>query len=162
MNWEKINKYPYYLPKDCTDNRVRLFNDFIKYFEFDRVSDNTMVGSMERLLCGKRSYNNTPYKYGLTFDEVPDHDHARLFKKQGTNQIMYVHHPYKYDLSKLEEWCNKRDLIYVVMEQEDSFYYPGHSYMILIMSNDTYANFYNSYGFPGTFYTDYGKGLEVG
>jgi hypothetical protein len=161
MKWEKIEKYPYFIPKACTDNRVQMFNVFIKYFEFDRVSDNTTVESMERLLKGKRSYNNTSYKNRVGFDKVPNHDHAKLFKKQGTNKIVYVHHPYEYNLQELEEWCSKRDLIYVVMEREDSFYYPGHSHMILIMSNDTYASFYNHYGFLRTFYTDYCKGLEV-
>lgn len=162
MKWEKIKKYPYYMPKDCMDNRYQLFKDFINYFKFDRISNETAVGDMNKFLNGLRTYNNTSsYWSGLSYDEVPNRDHASVFKKQGTRQIVFVHHPYEYNLQKLKDWCNERDLVYVVMEQDDSFYYPGHSYMILIMSRNTYTEFSELYGFPITFYANYGKGLEV-
>lgn len=60
MNWEKI-EYPWKginIPNSEIDLRMKLFDDFVTYFGFDRMARAKSVGSYERLLYGKRSYNN--------------------------------------------------------------------------------------------------------
>lgn len=81
-------------------------------------------------------------------DKIPDDDHGRLFKKQGTKQIVYVNQPYGFNKEKLEQWCNERELIYVICDKKHSFYYPDNTDMVLVMSNDTYIDFLNLPGFP--------------
>lgn len=147
IRWEKINfpwrwmgRNEHITPKEY-QRRVQLFEQIVKYFGFDRIALPGSVGSYERLLFGKRSYNNVKYKYGVHFDNIPDNDHGRLFKKQGTNNIVYVNQPYGFDLEELETWCNERNLIYVVCDKSWSFYYPDVTEMILIMSEDTYVDY---------------------
>lgn len=154
IKWEKIN-YPWCSRNECKDcktvNCMELFEEFVKYFKFDRMALPSFVGDYGRLLNGKRTYNNVKCEYGTHYritDKIPDDDHGRLFKRQGTSQIVYVNQPYGFDREKLEKWCNERDLIYVICERKYSFYYPENTDMILIMSNDTYIKFCDLEGFP--------------
>jgi len=150
MNWEKI-AYPWKglkIPDSEIDSRMKLFDDFVTYFGFDRMARAESVGSYERLLYGKRSYNNVKdsrfYLHGWKEPEdVPEHDHGLLFKKNRTSQIVYVNQPYEFDRIQLEEWCNERNMIYVTCDKKDSFYYPDNTEMVLIMSNDTYIEYLN-------------------
>lgn len=154
MKWQKI-KYPWCRREECNDCRIggcmELFSEFVDFFGFDRMASPGFAGDYGRLLYGKRTYNNVKCEYGTHYrihDEVPDDDHSRLFKKQGTNRIVYVNQPYGFDKEKLERWCNERDLIYVICDSRYSFYYPQNTDMILIMSNDTYIDCLNLTGFP--------------
>lgn len=55
MNWEKID-YPWKginIPDSEIDSRMKLFNDFVTYFGFDRMARAESVGSYERLLCSR-------------------------------------------------------------------------------------------------------------
>lgn len=145
MKWDKI-EYPW----NEMGNR-ELFDEFIQFFGFDRMAFSGFVGSYERLLYGKRTYNNVKGGYGSycrTEDMIPDCDHGRLFKRQGTKQIVYVNQPYGFDKEALEKWCNERELIYVICDKKHSFYYPDNTDMVLIMSNDTYIDFLKLPGFP--------------
>ena len=150
MNWKRI-EYPWKtleIPDSSIDLRMRLFDDFIGYFGFDRMAWAESVGSYERLLYGKHSYNNVAnscyYPHGWKEPEdVPEHDHSLLFKKTGTSQIVYVNQPYEFDKQELEKWCNERDLIYVICDTRYSFYCPNVTEMVLIMSNDTYIDYFN-------------------
>ena len=148
MKWEKL-----YFPWDWMrkwnrtewEERTKLFDDFVMYFGFDRMAKAGSVGSYERLLYGKRSYNNVAnscyYPHGWKEPEdVPEHDHSLLFKKSGTSRIVYVNQPYGFDRVQLEEWCNERNLIYVICDKKYSFYYPDNTDMVLVMSNDTYIS----------------------
>lgn len=147
MNWEKID-YPWKklkMPDSQVDLRIKLFNDFVTYFGFDRMAWGERIGSYERLLYGKRSYNNVAnscyYLHGWKEPEdVPESDHSLLFKKSGTSKIMYVNQPYEFDKVQLEKWCNERNLIYVICGKRYSFYYPNNTDMVLVMSNDTYID----------------------
>ncbi len=148
MKWEKI-RYPWMgmkIPDSEIDLRMKLFDDFVTYFGFDRMANGGNAGSYERLLYGRRNYNNVKdsryYPHGWKEPEnVPEHDHGLLFKKTGTRQIMYVNQPYGFNRAQLEEWCNERNLIYVICDKKYSFYYPDNTDMVLIMSNDTYINY---------------------
>lgn len=150
MNWEKID-YPWTgikIPDSEIESRMKLFDEFVKYFGFDRMARAESVGNYERLLYGKHSYNNVAgscyYPHGWKEPEdVPDHDHGLLFKKNRTSQIVYVNQPYEFDRMQLEEWCNDRNLIYVICDKKYSFYYPDNTDMVLIMSNDTYINYFD-------------------
>lgn len=155
MNWEKID-YPWKginIPNSEIDLRMKLFDDFVTYFGFDRMARAKSVGSYERLLYGKRSYNNVKdscyYSHGWKKPEnVPGHDHSLLFKKSRTSQIVYVNQPYNFDRVQLEKWCNERSLIYVICDKKYSFYYPENTDMVLIMSNDTGIDYFNLPGWP--------------
>lgn len=153
MKWEEI-RYPFYLPKDDktgTELRKALFSNFVKYFEFDLMSYERSVGSFKRLLYGKRSYNNTSNLYHPPYDgeKFPDRDHSMIFKKKGTDRIIFVNCPYQFDKEKLEVWCNERNLIYVVCDKARSFYYPYKSEMIMVMSENTYLDLlYSDLAFP--------------
>lgn len=150
MEWEKID-FPWHWMKDDIDRykweeRTAIFEQFVELFGFTIMSQSERIGSYERLLNGKRSYNNVKdmmwYPRGWKEPEIPPNDdHARLFKKQGTSQIVYVNQPYEFDLEELEKWCNERNLIYVVCDTSWSFYYPNNTEMILIMSEDTYVGY---------------------
>ena len=52
MKWEKI-EYPWKginIPNSEIDLRMKLFDDFVTYFGFDRMARAGSVGSYERLL----------------------------------------------------------------------------------------------------------------
>lgn len=154
MIWKEI-EYPWCSIQECDECKIggcmELFDAFVNFFEFDRIAIPGTVGDYGRLLQGKRTYNNVKCEYATHFrkcDEVPACDHARLFKKQGTNRIVYVNQPYEFDQKELEHWCDKRDLIYVICDSKYSFYYPENTSMILIMSNDTYIDCLDIPGFP--------------
>lgn len=150
MRW-KIIDFPYGGNCDVSlKERQRLFNEFVTFFGLDRISMPEMVGSYKRLLYGERTYNNTKlgYDHCVRQEYPPRSDHARLYKQQGTNRIIHVDQPYEFNKEELEEWCNERELIYVVCGKEKSFYYPGCTHLILIMSNDTYIELCNIPGFP--------------
>ena len=148
MKWEKLY-FPWDWIRKCDrtewERRAKLFDDFVMYFGFDRMAKAGSVGSYERLLYGKRSYNNVAnscyYPHGWKEPEdVPEHDHSLLFKKSGTSRIVYVNQPYGCDRVQIEEWCNERNLIYVICDKKYSFYYPDNTDMVLVMSNDTYIS----------------------
>ncbi len=154
MEWKEL-KYPWCHISECNTCEIsgcmQLFEEFTQYFKFDTMAVPGFVGSYERLLHGKRTYNNVKCQYGSHLrerDEVPDSDHARIFKRKGTNQVMYVNQPYGFDLEKLEQWCNERDLIYLICDKKYSFYYPNNTDLILIMSNNTYIDFLELPEFP--------------
>lgn len=129
--------------------RKNNFVNFIEYFGFDLMSDIRDVGSFERLLYGERSYNNTRNVFSYyNPDKFPDRDHSMVFKIKGTKKIVFVNQPYHFDLDKLENWCKERNLIYVNCHDTNSFYYPGNSCMVLVMSQDTYMEFLKLYKFP--------------
>ena len=148
--WEKV-EYPFYKgrTKEEWEIRNKNFQNFIEYFGFDLMSDIREVGSFERLLNGDRSYNNTRnvFRY-YNPDKFPDRDHSWVFKIRGTKKIVFVNQPYQYDLQKLEDWCNERNLVYVICHDKNSFYYPGNSNMVLVMSQDTYMEFLKLEDFP--------------
>ena len=151
MKWKKI-KYPYYFSADLPDNGKGLFNNFIDFFGFDRMTGPLFdsVRDFGRFLQGNKSYNNVkvPGKEYRSWDKMPDCDHGRVFKIQGTKKIVYVNQPYQFNKKDLEQWCNERNLIYVICDKKYSFYYPGNTEMILIMSNETYIDFLEIPGFP--------------
>ena len=135
------------------ERRTKLFDGFVAYFGFDRMAWAESVGSYERLLYGRHSYNNVAnscyYPHGWKEPEnVPEHDHGLLFKKVRTSQIVYVNQPYSFDRAKLEEWCNERNLIYVICDKKYSFYYPDNTDMVLVMSNDTYIEYFDLPDWP--------------
>ena len=134
------------ISKEEYEHKEKLFFDFIKCFGFDRMAHCDRVGSFERLLHGKRSYNHVANLYWYPkgwkdLEEVPDHNHGLLFKIKGSRRLVYVNQPYQFDKDKLETWCNERNLIYVICDKKYSFYYPKNTEFILIMSNDTYVVF---------------------
>lgn len=139
MRWKsKINQYPYFLPSDCEDNRVELYTHFLEDFEIKKVSYcSSFEGYMGKFLNGDRSYNNTGKS--IVFDKPPYNDHAIICKSQ--KSPIYVFHPYYINKEKLEDWCNKRDIIYCICDPHKSFYYPEHSYMVLLMSEQSYQYF---------------------
>lgn len=149
MRWEET-KYPFSFGAKLPDNRKELYNEFIEFFGFNKMAFADGVGSYERLLYGLRSYNNTKlnYNWGRPLENVPDHDHARVFKIQGTDRIVYVNQPYQFNKERLEKWCVQRNLVYVICDKKYSFYYPERTELILIMSNDTYIDFLNFSEFP--------------
>lgn len=70
MKWEKI-EYPWKgvnIPDSEIDSRMKLFDDFVTYFGIDPMAWGESVGSYERLLYGRHSYNNVAnscyYPYG--------------------------------------------------------------------------------------------------
>lgn len=144
QRWGKI-EYPFDLPKGDTENTLRMMNfqHFINYFGFDLMSYERTVGSFERLLHGEKSYNNTTNRFHPPYreEELPDRDHSVIFKVKGTKRIVFVNQPYQFDKKKLEDWCNEGNLIYVDCEEKYSFYAPGVTNMVMVMSNDTYINF---------------------
>jgi len=149
MQWEKI-KYPFCFSAKLPDNRKEIFEEFIKFFGFDRITIPYHVGSYSRFLHGSCSYNNVQIAdngYRLV-DRLPDCDHGRAFKKQGTNQIVYVNQPYQFKRENLEQWCNERELYYVICDRKYSFYYPNNTEMVLIMSMSTYNEFLRIPKFP--------------
>lgn len=153
MKWTKIKEYPFSTNGMFKDWKPRtdLFWEFVNYFGFDRMTHCNSVGSFKRLLCGERSYNNTKNRfnrYGYGEEKVPEQDHFYIFKKNGTNNIVCVNQPYQFNLEDLEEWCNERNLVYVVCNSKYSFYYPCGTEMLLIMSQDTYMDFCNFLDFP--------------
>lgn len=159
IRWEKI-AYPFYKGKSKKEWEIRnkKFLNFVEYFGFDCMSDIRTVGSFEKLLNGERSYNNTSnLHYGYNPEKFPDRDHSMVFKIKGTKKIVFVNQPYKYNLQRLKTWCNERNLIYVICHDENSFYYPGHSNMILVMSNDTYIDFLELTEFPSVWEENIGE-----
>lgn len=142
--WRKI-EYPFYLSNTKTDLELRMdnFNHFIQYFGFDLMSYERTVGSFERFLYGEKSYNNTSNRFSPPYqeEEFPDRDHSVIFKTKGTKRIVFVNQPYQFDKKELEEWCNERNLIYVDCEEKYSFYAPGVTNMVMVMSNDTWLEF---------------------
>lgn len=155
MKWNKI-EYPWKnlrISNINMDSRMKLFDDFVNCFGFDQMAWAESVGSYERLLYDKRSYNNVAdscyYPHGWKKPEnLPEHDHSLLFKKSKTSQIVYVNQPYGFDRLRLEEWCNERDLIYVICKRKYSFYCPDSTDMVLIMSNDTYIDYFDLLHWP--------------
>lgn len=141
MKWDKI-KYPFCLPYGDDGNILRIanFNHFIGYFGFDLMSyGGYPIGSYERLLFGKKSYNNTSnFYHGEYGENFPDRDHCMIFKTKGTKRIVLVNQPYQFDKKKLEDWCNERNLIYVECEEKYSFYAPKITKMVMVMSDETY------------------------
>ncbi len=153
MKWEKI-EYPWCHLSECKTCDIgkcmELFNEFVQFFGFDRMCMAESVGSYDRLLHGCKTYNNTQLNYNhfRNYENVPEHDHARIFKIKGTNRILYVNQPYQFDQNKLEKWCNERGLFYVICDRKYSFYYPEHTEMVLIMSMQTYNEFLRIPYFP--------------
>lgn len=139
-NKKKVNEYPYYLPKDCTDNRVEMYEQFIKDFEIEAIGEIHNIGKMGRFLDGDRSYNNTGKE--IIYDEPPYGDHAKIFRNKAGCPL-YVYHPYDINLDELEKWCNERDIIYCFCDVDQSFYYPGSSYMVVLMSDMSWF-YYNN------------------
>lgn len=141
VNWKSrnIKKYPFYIPKDCKDGRVEMYGQFISDFRLGRIGEYDRIGKMKEFLEGNRCYNNTGKE--MFTDYPPYTDHPLIFMGE-SNVPMYVYHPYEIDKNKLEQWCNERDIIYCICDPDKSFYYPGRSYMVLLMSEDCY--FYNN------------------
>lgn len=132
MRWKRVSSagYPYYIPTP-NDNRVELYQEFLKDFKITHIAEDWNIGKMGVFLDGGRSYNNTGKECIL--DNPPFDDHARIFK--GEFGRYYVFHPYTINLDELERWCNERDIIYCFCGADKSFYYPGCSYMVIMMSD---------------------------
>lgn len=143
MKWENIS-YPFGhasgISKEERKLRENLFYSFIDFFGFNKMANYCEVGCFERLLHGERTYNNTIFRKEIV-DKLPEKDHAILFKINKTKKIVLVNQPYQFNADILEDWCNERDLVYVVYDKKSSFYYPNGTEMILIMSSDTYCDF---------------------
>ena len=145
MKWEMINGFIYAnRPKASKE----MFDEFIKRFGFNQYILSPWPKHFDRFMNGDKSYNAGKWK----FEELPPYrDHAVAFREKSTNRIMYVFHPYVYSedqVMELEKYCNKRGLIYLVCPETKSFYYPGSTKMILIMSENTYLDFLSVPGFP--------------
>ena len=145
MDWKKAG-FPCY--QKVADQEIEaqkniLLTQFIQYFDFDRQAYGERIGSYERFLNGKNSYNSTKlsYSHDRNYDELPDHDHVRYFKKAGTKDVVVVNQPYQFDKTELDQWCSERNLKYLICQKSHSFYYPRHSEMILIMSQNTYEHY---------------------
>lgn len=135
IKWNKFNDGRYPWPeKKYNDGRRELWSRFMKDFGIEYIAKNYHIGKMGRCLDGDRSYNNTGKE--IVFDNPPYRDHDRVFK--GGIGRFYVYHPYEIDLDELEEWCNKRDIIFCFCDVDKSFYYPGHTYMVILMSDVTW------------------------
>lgn len=140
--------------------------DFISTFGFDRYGyahSGSIVHAGKFLRCETGYNSKTRYPY-QRFDAPPCLDHSLIFHKTGTTRRMWVYHPYIPCLAacdipefilELEIWCNERGIIYVFCPQSKSFYYPGKSYMVMLMSEETYVDCLSIPGFPQEFeYTE--------
>ena len=129
--WNPVEDFPY---RHLENSSEKLYKEFIDKFGFDCWTRYPAVYSFKKFLNCDRSYNN-----GIGLDQEPPYrDHAAAFWKHGTKRRAYVFHPYYYDngmLQELEQWCKKRDLCHVVYSEKHSFYYPGNTKMIVIMSS---------------------------
>lgn len=141
MKWQSAKEYPYYLPRDREQRwqRLRLYEEFVNRFGFDKVADYTQPRSLRKLMEGKRSYNA-----GIAFDvcgSEPSLDHALVFKKSKTNEVMLVSHPYFVNEESAKALCEKAGLVYHIENTETSFYNPGHTEVILFMTSGNYDKF---------------------
>lgn len=131
MNWNPVEDFPY---KHLENSSEKLYKKFVNDFDFDCWTFYPVVHSFEKFLSCDRSYNS-----GIGLDQEPPYrDHAVAFWKRGTNRRMYVFHPYYYDsnmVQDLEQWCNERELCYTIYSEKHSFYYPGNTKMITIVSD---------------------------
>lgn len=141
VSWKKrnIEKYPFYLPEGCNDGRVEKYKQFISDFRLWWIGEYNRIGKMGKFLDGASGYNNTGK--GMFTDYPPCNYHPLIFKGDSIVPI-YVYHPYYIDKNELEQWCNEREIIYCICNPDKSFYYPGRSYMVLLMSECCY--FYNN------------------
>lgn len=143
VKWEPIR----FMYAGLEQSSEPLFEQFIDTFGFDQYMWNPWPRNFGKFLWGDRSYNAESM-----LDKLPPYkDHACAFKVKGTTKIMYVFHPYYYPedhMQQLEQYCNDRDLIYIVCPKCHSFYCPGEANMVMLMSNDTYIDYLSIPGFP--------------
>ena len=144
MRWEPITGFMY---EHIGGASKKLFDKFINMFGFDMYAWSSWPRDFKKFLYGDRSYNA-----GNKMDSLPPFkDHAIAFKKKGTKQIIYVFHPYLYEVKEinaLEQWCKERDLIYIICPSCNSFYYRNFTKMIFIMSPTTYVELLRIDKFP--------------
>ena len=141
MKWQSAKDYTYYLPRDRDqrEQRLRLYEEFVNRFGFDKVADYTQPRSLRKLMEGKRSYNT-----GIAFDTdgfEQSLDHALVFKISKTNEVMLVSHPYGIVEESAKKLCEKAGLVYHIESTETSFYSPGHTDVILFMTPGNYDKF---------------------
>ena len=134
VKWERV-RYPW--PWLCQPERIAIFNEIVKSLNLDQMAwDCYMIKDFGKFLNGSQYYNA-----GRGFDSVPRSDHAVILRKKRTRHIIYINQPYGFDLEQLEEWCNVRELNYLICDKSWSFYYPGETEIIMIMSSDTYVHY---------------------
>ena len=152
MRWKKITQNLY----KRWGNDEKGFRDFVATFGFDRYSLGSpcVSGSVgDFLRCEKGADRKPRYTHTGALRRVPFFpDHSILFHKAGTTRRMWVYHPYPYaltadDWQKLKDWCCKQGVVCVIYSQSKSFYYPGHTYMVMLMSWETYMDCLSIPGF---------------
>lgn len=161
IQWKPIPEYMY----QHWGPGEKEFRDFVATFGFDmfaRAGRGSVVRAGKFLRCEKGFNQPTRKWYSRAphYDVPPCLGNSLVFQKSGTHRRMWVYHPYipHYEAStpgelvqKLEPWCNERGIIYVFCPQSKSFYYPGKSYMVMLMSEETYVDCLSIPGFPQDF-----------
>lgn len=156
VSWKAIPEYLY----GRWGNDEKGFRNFVTTFGFDRyarVGSTSIVDPGKFLRCDRGYDTNWRCK---SCDVPPGLDHAMAFHRSGTKRRLLVCHPYipnhiaaaphEYE-QILETWCYSRDIIYVFCPKVLSFYNPGATYMVLLMSENTYVDCLSVPGFPQNF-----------
>lgn len=134
--WQSVENSLWHL----SEQGDQLYKKFIQAFGFTHQSWGFAIRNYKRLLWGNKGYNAG----NGWFEYIPHKDHLTVFRTRGTKRIVCVFHPYLWgeqEDNDLQEWANTRDLVYVVFPPEFSFYNPGNTYMVLIMSPVTYVEY---------------------
>lgn len=128
--WEMTDKFPYAaLPYSSRT----LYKHFVSAFKLDCCTRESGARNFYKFLACDRSYNAG---LGL-FDSPPCSDHALVFWQRGTTRRLCVFHPYVYSPEQereLARWCRMRNLTYQIYPEQYSFYYPGHTKLVLVMA----------------------------
>ena len=147
IQWNSTKQSPYRYMAD--NGGLQLYENFVNLFGFDKFARRLSIKDMQKFLACDKSFNSGK---SWKSDFPPFADHIVAFHKTGTTRRMFVYHPYWLDeesgVEKIERWCNERDLIYMICPKNMSFYFPGNTYMILLMTNETYIDCLSLSVFP--------------
>lgn len=90
------------------------------------------------LRTGRRYYVPGAFSRGARGELPPRMDHAAMFKSR-SGKCWLTYQPY-YDAADtrllVEDWAERHGLRAVVYEKDESWYYPGHSCLVVIDAPD--------------------------
>ena len=140
MKWETMR-----LLRNLPNSDQKLLNRFAELFGFDSCAWYERPYSLVKLLNGSSSYNA-----GNTFDTSAYCgewlDHGEAYRIKGTKRVVVVGHdygPYEHIYDAVKRNVEPLNLRAVVFKRELSWYYPGQTSLVMIMTDET-LDYYQS------------------
>lgn len=131
-NWRRVEEFIKYHRTSLRSSSPDKLNEFVELNGFNRVATPRDCERLKRVFETGRI--DVGY-YDMRPDRPPYQDHAILFKNTKTGLMCMVFHPYRDPetiRSEIEAWAEERELRAEIFEKECSWYYPGHTALVII------------------------------